>query len=133
MPNEKENITASSYYSSNLSQVQFRGIKKQGNGIRLDMGDILVDDQTAEVPLLVYEFVSNRNLSHHIHDAIDVPLMSLRVAEEIADALSYLHSAASMLISLRDIKSDNILLDSNFNAKVFDSELRDRSLLTKLI
>ncbi|KAL3619049.1 hypothetical protein CASFOL_037277 [Castilleja foliolosa] len=73
--------------------------------------------------MLVYEFVHNKTLEFHLH-AKGQPVMDwasrLRIAVGSAKGLAYLHEDCHPRIIHRDIKSANILLDSNYEAKVAD-------------
>jgi serine/threonine protein kinase len=77
-----------------------------------------------KVPLLVYEFISNGTLFHHIHDKKSQVLRTwtdrLRVAAETALALEYLHSLANPPMIHGDVKTVNILLDEDGTAKIAD-------------
>ena len=79
-----------------------------------------------EVPILVYEFIPNGTLSQLIHGNNDnrrLPVSledRLRIAQESAEALEYLHVSINHSIVHGDVKSLNILLDENYMAKVTD-------------
>lgn len=95
-----------------LSQIHHRNIVK------------LLGCLETEVPILIYKFIVNRTLSHHIHDHPQERKSSLswvhrlRISCEVARAVAYMHSAASIPIILHDIKSANILLDEKYSARV---------------
>ncbi|CAM0152276.1 unnamed protein product [Urochloa decumbens] len=75
-----------------------------------------------EVPILVYEFIPNGTLFHLIHGN-NAPISleaRLRIAQESAEALAYLHLSTNRPIVHGDVKSLNILLDENGMAKVID-------------
>nr|QCZ35129.1 wall-associated kinase 5 [Hordeum vulgare subsp. vulgare] len=77
-----------------------------------------------EVPILVYEFIPSGTLFEFIHRNYTSPPPSLdtrlRVAQESAEALAYLHLSMNLPIVHGDVKSMNILLDENYMAKVTD-------------
>ncbi|CAA7036022.1 unnamed protein product [Microthlaspi erraticum] len=73
--------------------------------------------------LLIYEYVSNQTLEHHLHGK-GMPVLEwskrVRIAIGSAKGLAYLHEDCNPKIIHRDIKSANILLDDEFEAQVAD-------------
>ncbi|KAG9449079.1 hypothetical protein H6P81_009044 [Aristolochia fimbriata] len=76
--------------------------------------------------LLVYEYMGNGSLYRWLHGAgagagavLDWP-MRHRIAVGAAQGLCYMHHACSPPIIHRDVKSSNILLDSEFKARIAD-------------
>ncbi|CAN6329896.1 unnamed protein product [Urochloa humidicola] len=96
-----------------LSQINHRNI------VRL-LGCCLEVD----VPMLVYEFITNGTLFEFLHGynhKSSIPLdLRLKIATQSAEALAYIHSSTSRTILHGDVKSLNILLDDEYNAKVSD-------------
>ena len=73
--------------------------------------------------LLVFEFMPNGTLQHHLHHKQYRPLdwgTRLRIALDCARALEFLHELTIPAVIHRDFKCSNILLDQNFRAKVSD-------------
>ncbi|CAM8921956.1 unnamed protein product [Rhodiola kirilowii] len=72
--------------------------------------------------LLVYKLMPNGSLDAHLFRNNEVLTWELRhkIALGLASALLYLHEDGEQCVLHRDIKSSNIMLDSNFNAKLGD-------------
>ncbi|XP_059297048.1 L-type lectin-domain containing receptor kinase IX.1-like [Lycium ferocissimum] len=72
--------------------------------------------------LLVYELMPNGSLDSHLFKGKSHLTWPIRfkIAQGLASALLYLHEEWEQCVVHRDIKSSNIMLDSNFNAKLGD-------------
>ena len=72
--------------------------------------------------LLVYEFMENGSLDSHLFQEKTMLTWAMRykIAQGLASALLYLHEEWEQCVVHRDVKSSNVMLDSNFNAKLGD-------------
>ncbi|CAF2062100.1 hypothetical protein Bca4012_100926 [Brassica carinata] len=82
------------------------------------VGHCISDDRR----LLIYDYVSNNDLYFHLHASKEVLdwATRVRIAAGAARGLAYLHEDCHPRIIHRDIKSSNILLENNFDARVSD-------------
>ncbi|KAM7499148.1 hypothetical protein LguiA_023562 [Lonicera macranthoides] len=72
--------------------------------------------------LLVYELMPHGTLHDHLHGDLS-PLdwnLRLKISLQAARGLEYLHKVANPPIVHRDVKTSNILLDSNWDARIAD-------------
>ncbi|KAK9029377.1 hypothetical protein V6N11_026495 [Hibiscus sabdariffa] len=72
----------------------------------------------SENRLLVYEFMQKGSLENHLFKKGVQPI-SWHIARGVARGLTFLHSLDANVI-YRDLKASNILLDSDYNAKLSD-------------
>ncbi|CAD5329357.1 unnamed protein product [Arabidopsis thaliana] len=80
---------------------------------------------SGDCKLLVYEYMPNGSLADVLHGDRKGGVVlgwpeRLRIALDAAEGLSYLHHDCVPPIVHRDVKSSNILLDSDYGAKVAD-------------
>ncbi|XP_047327237.1 probable serine/threonine-protein kinase PBL15 [Impatiens glandulifera] len=101
-----------------LAEVIFLGQLRHSNLVKL-IGYCCEDEDR----LLVYEFMSRGSLENHLFKrllSVSLPWGTrLKIALGAAKGLAFLHGAETPVI-YRDFKTSNILLDSDFNAKLSD-------------
>ncbi|KAA8518908.1 hypothetical protein F0562_016318 [Nyssa sinensis] len=102
-----------------LAEINYLGQLRHPNLVKL-IGYCLEDDHR----LLVYEFMPKGSMENHLfrRGSYFQPLswsIRMKVALGAAKGLAFLHNAETKVI-YRDFKTSNILLDSNYNAKLSD-------------
>ncbi|KAL8042934.1 hypothetical protein ABFX02_09G085100 [Erythranthe guttata] len=77
-----------------------------------------------ESRFLIYEMMENGSLEFHLHGNSHRSTLTwhlrMKIALDVARGLEYLHERCNPAVIHRDLKCSNILLDSNFNAKLSD-------------
>ncbi|XP_022867945.1 leucine-rich repeat receptor-like serine/threonine-protein kinase BAM3 [Olea europaea var. sylvestris] len=98
-------------------------IRTLGNIRHRNIVKLLAFCTNNETNLLVYEYMRNGSLGEALHGKKGELLswnLRYKIAMDAAKGLCYLHHDCSPLIVHRDVKSNNILLNSNFEAHVAD-------------
>ncbi|KAK6929172.1 Protein kinase domain [Dillenia turbinata] len=104
------------------TEVNVLGVVQHPNLVKL-VGYCAEDDERGIQRLLVYEYMPNRSVQDHLSTRFQAILpwtTRLRIAQDTARGLAYLHEEMEFQIIFRDFKSSNILLDSEWNAKLSD-------------
>ncbi|XP_016455553.2 serine/threonine-protein kinase PBL34 [Nicotiana tabacum] len=99
-----------------VAEVDFLGQLHHPNLVKL-IGYCIEDDQR----LLVYEFMTRGSLENHLfRRTIPLPWSNrIKISLGAAKGLAFLHGGPEPVI-YRDFKTSNILLDSEYNAKLSD-------------
>ncbi|KAI3437504.1 Protein kinase domain-containing protein [Psidium guajava] len=105
-----------------VTEVNVLGVVEHPNLVKL-VGYCAEDDERGIQRLLVYEYMPNGSVDDHLSPRSQTTLpwgMRLRIAQDTARGLTYLHEQMDFQIIFRDFKSSNILLDEQWNAKLSD-------------
>ncbi|OMO73611.1 hypothetical protein COLO4_26985 [Corchorus olitorius] len=105
-----------------VTEVNVLGVVEHQNLVKL-VGYCAEDDERGIQRLLIYEYMPNRSVESHLSVRSETTLtwaMRLKIAQDAARGLAYLHEGMDFQIIFRDFKSSNILLDEHWNAKLSD-------------
>ncbi|CAD6248960.1 unnamed protein product [Miscanthus lutarioriparius] len=105
-----------------LTEMNVLGIVDHPNLVKL-IGYCAADDERGVQRLLVYEYMPNGSVDDHLSSRSTSTLswpMRLKVALDSARGLKYLHEEMEFQVIFRDLKTSNILLDENWDAKLSD-------------
>ncbi|KAL3829118.1 hypothetical protein ACJIZ3_017920 [Penstemon smallii] len=105
-----------------INEVNCLGVVNHPNLVKL-VGYCADDDERGIQRLLVYELMCNKSLEDHLLTRSASPLpwiVRLKIAQDAARGLAYLHEEMEFQLIFRDFKTSNILLDEDFNAKLSD-------------
>lgn len=105
-----------------VTEVNVLGVVEHPNLVKL-IGYCAENDERGIQRLLIYEYMPNRSVEDHLSIRSGVTLswpMRLKIAQDAARGLVYLHEQMDFQIIFRDFKSSNILLDEQWNAKLSD-------------
>ncbi|KAG6598915.1 probable serine/threonine-protein kinase PBL17 isoform X3 [Cucurbita pepo subsp. pepo] len=100
-----------------LAEVNYLGQLSHPNLVKL-IGYCCEDEHR----MLVYEYMASGTLEKHLFRRVGSSLSwakRMKIALDAAKGLAFLHGAETPII-YRDLKSSNILLDTDFNAKLSD-------------
>ncbi|KAL9422196.1 hypothetical protein AB3S75_034461 [Citrus x aurantiifolia] len=105
-----------------VTEVNVLGVVEHPNLVKL-IGYCAEDDERGIQRLLIYEYMPNRSVQDHLTSRFQATLpwnTRLKIAQDAARGLAYLHEGMDFQIIFRDFKSSNILLDEQWNAKLSD-------------
>lgn len=106
-----------------LAEVKFLGVVEHPNLVKL-VGFCMEDGGRGIQRLLVYEYMPNKSLEHHLFNKnLPTPLswkLRLQIMLGAAQGLFYLHHGCQRQVIYRDFKSSNVLLDQEFRPKLSD-------------
>ncbi|KAF9598306.1 hypothetical protein IFM89_026595 [Coptis chinensis] len=105
-----------------VTEVNVLGVVEHPNLVKL-VGYCADDDERGIQRLLIYEYMPNRSVDDHLSVKSSTHLpwaVRLKIAQDAARGLAYLHEEMDFQIIFRDFKTSNILLDDQWNAKLSD-------------
>ncbi|CAO2829222.1 unnamed protein product [Amaranthus hypochondriacus] len=105
----------------------YKGTLRSGEVVAIKKMELppLKEAEDGKHRFLVYEYMQNGNLQDHLNKIGETKMdwsTRLKIALGAARGLAYLHSSSAVGIPIvhRDLKSTNILLSTNFDAKISD-------------
>ncbi|GMI79992.1 PATTERN-TRIGGERED IMMUNITY (PTI) COMPROMISED RECEPTOR-LIKE CYTOPLASMIC KINASE 1, PBS1-Like 39 [Hibiscus trionum] len=105
-----------------VTEVNLLGVVEHPNLVKL-VGYCAEDDERGIQRLLIYEYMPNGSVENLLSEQSETTLswaLRLKIAQDAARGLAYLHEGMDFQIIFRDFKSSNILLDDQWRAKLSD-------------